>query len=581
MKQDRQKFIRILSYFRPFLGRVILCAALALLVNAAELAAPYLMKVAIDDYIVAGKTNFNITGLALLYLGSVTAGSFCLYSHTYLLNSTVQRIMHNIRVELFAHIQRMPLRFFDTTSSGRILTRATNDVEALNEMYSGVLVAFFKDVLMLVGIVVVMLRLHLQLALVSFAVIPVIVLITFFYNKYARRNYRRVRHLIAQINGFFAENISGMKLVQIFHREREKYREFESLNRDYNQASIFEVRLMAFFKPSAELINNLGIALLIVYCTPGIFGGVLEIGLLYAFITYIKRFFEPIQDLADKYNVILSGSIAAERIFEIMDNREGLEDLGAGRPLPSVRGGIEFRHVWFSYNNRDWVLRDVSFTVEPGRTVAFVGATGSGKSTIISLIGRFYEIQRGEILLDGVNIREYRLGDLRHRIAVVMQDVFLFSGDIASNIRLNNADRSDAAVRAAAESVNAAEFIAGLPGGYAEEVKERGATLSSGQRQLLSFARAVVFDPAILVLDEATANIDTETEQVIQQSLAKVSRDRTTLVIAHRLSTIRNADQIIVIHKGRIRETGRHEELLRQGGIYKNLYEMQYCGMTS
>lgn len=571
------RLIRMLKYFRPFLGLVVLAMIMAAIVNGAELASPYIMKVAIDDYIMGGKAGLNITLIGVVYFASVLIGSLSNYAHTILLNTIVQKIIHSIRMQLFSHIQRMPLSFFDKNSSGRILTRVTNDVEALNEMYTGVLVVLFRDVFLLIGITVTMFSMNPKLALVSFSVVPIIILITALYKPRATANYRRVRALIAQINGFLSENISGMKLVQIFNRQKQKYAEFRELNGKYNEASLLEVKLMAFFRPSAELVNNLGISILIWYCAPGVFQSTIEVGVLYAFITYIKKFFGPINDLADKVNVILSGMVSAERIFEIMDNNEGLEDLDRGRSIPEVKGKIEFRNVWFAYVGEDWVLKDVSFTIEPGETAAFVGPTGSGKTTIINLIGRFYEIQKGQILLDGVDIREYKLKDLRNRIAVVMQDVFLFSGDILSNIRLDNESISEAEAIRAAEHVNAHHFIESLPQKYHEEVHERGCTLSAGEKQLLSFARAVAFNPSILVLDEATASIDAETEKVIQESLARISKNRTTLVIAHRLSTIRNADKIIVINKGRIREMGRHEELVAAKGIYASLYEMQYA----
>lgn len=571
------RLIRMLKYFRPFLGLVVLAMIMAAIVNGAELASPYIMKVAIDDYIMGGKAGLNITLIGVVYFASVLIGSLSNYAHTILLNTIVQKIIHSIRMQLFSHIQRMPLSFFDKNSSGRILTRVTNDVEALNEMYTGVLVVLFRDVFLLIGITVTMFSMNPKLALVSFSVVPIIILITALYKPRATANYRRVRALIAQINGFLSENISGMKLVQIFNRQKQKYAEFRELNGKYNEASLLEVKLMAFFRPSAELVNNLGISILIWYCAPGVFQSIIEVGVLYAFITYIKKFFGPINDLADKVNVILSGMVSAERIFEIMDNNEGLEDLDRGRSIPEVKGKIEFRNVWFAYVGEDWVLKDVSFTIEPGETAAFVGPTGSGKTTIINLIGRFYEIQKGQILLDGVDIREYKLKDLRNRIAVVMQDVFLFSGDILSNIRLDNESISEAEAIRAAEHVNAHHFIESLPQKYHEEVHERCCTLSAGEKQLLSFARAVAFNPSILVLDEATASIDAETEKVIQESLARISKNRTTLVIAHRLSTIRNADKIIVINKGRIREMGRHEELVAAKGIYASLYEMQYA----
>lgn len=574
---QKNRIIRMLTYFRPFVGLVAMAGLMAVVVNAAELASPYIMKVAIDDYIMGDRTDVSIGVIGMLYFACVLVGSVSNYTHTILLNTIVQKIIHSIRMQLFSHIQRMPLSFFDQNSSGRILTRVTNDVEALNEMYTGVLVALFRDVFLLIGITITMFSLNAKLALVSFSVVPVIMLITALYKPRAVANYRRVRALIAQINGFLAENLSGMRLVQIFNRQREKYREFGELNGKYNEASLLEVKLMSFFRPSAELINNLGISILIWYCAPGVFQSALEVGVLYAFITYIRKFFGPINDLADKVNVILSGMVSADRIFDILDNNEGIEDLDEGSSIPDVQGRIEFRNVWFAYKDEDWVLKDVSFTIDPGQTVAFVGATGSGKTTIINLIGRFYEIQKGQILLDGVDIREYRLRDLRTRIAVVMQDVFLFSGDIVSNIRLDNESITDEEAVRAAQYVNAHHFIEELPSKYHEVVHERGSTLSTGEKQLLSFARAIAFDPSILVLDEATASIDAETEKIIQESLAKISKNRTTLIIAHRLSTIRNADKIIVIHRGRIREIGRHDDLVAANGVYAGLYKMQYA----
>jgi ATP-binding cassette, subfamily B, multidrug efflux pump len=571
----KKNLIRMLRYFKPHMSLLIFGMFFALLINLSELLNPYITKLVIDDYITGNNTGLSIELLGALYFFTVIFGSVFNYIQVYILNLMGQKIMVNIRVELFSHIQRLPLSFFDKNSSGRVMTRATNDIEALNELYSGVVVGLIKDVVMLIGIIIVMLRMNVRLSIVSFSIIPIIVVVTYLYNSKARRNFKKVRNLISYINGFFAENISGMKLVQIFHREKEKYEEFDKLNKEYNSASIFEVILMALFKPAAELINALAISLLIWYSAGRVFGYNIEIGLLYAFITYSKKFFAPINDLGDKYNTIVSGTVSAERIFELMDTREGLEAVDEGISIEGIKGEIEFKNVWFSYNNVDWVLKDVSFTVRPGETAAFVGATGSGKSTIINLIGRFYEIQRGEITLDGINIKDIKLRDLRRVIAVVMQDVFLFSGDIKSNIRLNNTEINDEEVIEAAIYSNANVFVENLPSQYDEEVKERGCTLSAGQRQLLSFARAIAFKPSILVLDEATANIDTESEQLIQESLRRITNNRTTLVIAHRLSTIKSADKIIVIHKGRIREAGKHEELLELNGLYKRLYEVQ------
>jgi ATP-binding cassette, subfamily B, multidrug efflux pump len=567
-------YLRLLSYFKPFMYIVAVSAVLAIVINLSELAGPYIIKIIIDDHIIAGDAQTPLLTYSLLYLAAVLLGAVSNYAQVYLFNLTGQKIMYNIRVELFSHIQKLPLSFFDRNSSGRILTRITNDVETLSELFSGVLVSLFKDLFMLIGIIIVMVNLNLRLALVSFCVVPLILAVVWLYKSKAILNYKKVRRLIAAINGFFAENISGMKIVQLFNRQKEKYDEFNRLNEEYRKASKFEVRLMSFFKPSAELINYLGIAVIIWYALPGISNQAIELGVLFAFITYIKRFFEPINDLADKYNVILSGGVSAGRIFELMDNNEGLEDLNSGDTLEEIKGKIEFRNVWFAYNEGDWVLKDVSFTIAPGETAAFVGSTGSGKSTIISLIGRFYDIQEGEILLDDKNIKEISLGELRRHIAVVMQDVFLFSGNIASNIRLNNEIAHNEIVEAA-EYVNADDFINHLPGKYEEEVKERGCTLSSGQRQLLSFARAIAFKPSIIVLDEATSSIDTDTEIVIQDSLSKLSGGRTVLVIAHRLSTIKSADKIIVIEDGIIREFGTHDELMASQGIYTTLVASQ------
>ena len=545
------------------------------MVNGAELLSPYITKIIIDDYIVGGREELNIFLLGSIYLGTEVLGALFQYGQTYTLNLMGQNIIHHIRLELFSHIQYMPLSFFDHNSSGRILTRVSNDIEALNELYSGVLVALVQDIFMLLGIVVVMIRMNVKLALISFSIVPLIAVITFYYNKKAKANFRVVRGLIGRINGFFAENVSGMRLVQIFHREKEKLEEFKKLNDEYNEASVFGVFLSALFRPGSELINTLAISILIWFCAQGVFHHKIEIGVLYAFVTYTKKFFRPIHDLAEQYSTIQSGTVSAERIFELMDNNDGLEKMEEGVEITEFKGKIDFRNVWFAYQGEEWVLKDVSFTINPGETVAFVGATGAGKSTIINLIGRFYEIQKGEIFIDGINIKNIKRKDLRKAVAVVMQDVFLFAGDIKSNIQLDHEKISDQDVVDAAKYVNAHPFIEQLPRGYEEPVKERGCTLSAGQRQLLSFARAIAFKPSILVLDEATANIDTENEKIIQDSLEKISKDRTTLIIAHRLSTIQNADKIIVLNKGVVREIGTHNELLQKEGVYRNLYQLQ------
>ena len=575
MTDKKNIWIRMAEYFKTALPLLALSAFLALVIIAADLVSPYITKIIIDDYITKKDPGVNIYFLGGVYLFCCVLGAALQYIQVNVLNYMGQKIIHGMRMQVFSHIQHMSLKFFDKNPTGSVLTKVTNDIEAVSELYSGVIIDLFKDVFMIMGIVGAMLALNWRIALMSFCVIPAIVLATVFFNKKAKANFRWVRSLIARINAFFAENISGMKLVQIYGKQKEKYSEYEEINSAYNKAAVTQVRLNAVFRPSSEFISSLSISVLIWFCAGDILGGILEFGVLYAFISYSKKFFSPINDLADKFTTILSGRVSAERIFEVLDSAEYSEDLTLGESVPKIKGDIEFKNVWFAYNEGEYVLKDVSFKIKADETTAFVGATGSGKSTIINLMGRFYEIQKGEILLDGVDIRKYRLDELRRSIAVVMQDVFLFAGDIKSNIRLNNSKITDKQIEEAAKYVNADLFIAALPRKYGEPVMERGATLSAGQRQLLSFARAVAFAPPILVLDEATASIDTENEQIIQQSLKKMSKNRTTVIIAHRLSTIKNADNIIVIHEGEISETGKHDELLKHGGIYSKLHEAQ------
>jgi ATP-binding cassette subfamily B protein len=478
-------------------------------------------------------------------------------------------------MDLFDHVQRMGPAFFDRNSTGRLLTRLTNDVEALSDLVSGVVVNLFRDLFMVVGIVGAMVLLDPSLALVSLSCVPLIVVATVVYRIAARKNFVKVKALVGRINGFLAENISGMKLVQIFHREKEKHRELEDLDREFARLSVREVVLNSFSRPLVDIITNLTIAVLVWYSLGGAGSGALEVGVLYAFITYIRQFFEPISTLADQYTTIQSALVSASRISEVLNTTAFTEDLESGLPVPELRGEVEFRHVWFAYEGENWILQDVSFTVTPGQTAAFVGTTGSGKSTILSLLVRFYDIQRGEILVDGVPVREWNLAQLRRRIGVVIQDVFLFAGSVASNLRLHEQSIGDDELREAVRLVGADAFVDRLPSGWDEPVRERGATFSAGQRQLLSFARAVAFRPSILVLDEATANIDTESEALILRAMEAIRRGRTTIVVAHRLSTIRHADRIHVLKDGKIVESGTHRSLLAKKGAYAHAYHAQ------
>lgn len=576
--------LRLMPFLKPQLKTLILCLSMVLLVNAAELAKPYILEVVIDRYLTPGRPDNGLDAvwvLALAYMGCVAMSSFLNITEAVMVNRMGQSILMDVRKKVFTHIQHMSMTTLDHFSSGRLVTRATNDVETLNELFSDVLVNLFKDVFMLIGIVVMMLVMNWRLALVAFAVVPLIALITVLVRGKLRRNFVKLKALTGRINGFFAENLSGMRIVQIFRKEKEKHDEFDELNVGYFHAARTQVRMNSLMRPLVEVVNQLGIAIMVWYGCRHIGLGTLEIGMLYAFTNYIKQFFEPINDLAEKYTTISSAVVSTDRIFELLDDPTQLEDVVTGEPVEELRGKVEFQNVWFAYEGENWVLKDVSFTIEPGQSVAFVGTTGAGKSTIISLISRFYTIQKGRILLDGRDINTLSLEQLRRHVAVVLQDVFLFSGSIAENIRLGNHEITDAQVDRALSMACADTFIANLPGGMAHPVTERGSTFSAGQRQLLSFARAIAHDPAVFVLDEATASIDTDTEQLIQQSVRNVSAGCTTIIIAHRLSTIRDADKIIVLDGGKIAEFGNHDELLSQKGVYYNLYMSQFAGVAT
>lgn len=516
---------------------------------------------------------YKIGGVFFLIL---LLGFILNYIQIYILQYTGQKIIFNIRQELFSHLQKLSLSFFDKNPVGRLVTRVTNDVETLNEMYTSVLVNLFKDVFILIGIIIVMLSLDVKLALISFISIPLILLVSLVYKKLARDAFRLVRTRLARINATLNENISGMRVIHIFKREKKQFERFDEINTSHFEANIKELKTAAIFRPSMDFIYSLSLTLLLWFGGRDVISGAMEFGVLYAFIDYIRRFFQPINDLTEKYTILQSAMASSERIFQLMDQKSIIPNPEKTVPIEKLKGEIEFENVWFAYNDEEWVLRDISFSINPGEMVAFVGATGAGKSSIINLLGRFYDIQKGSIKIDGVDIREMDKEALMGNIGIVLQDVFLFSGDIKSNIRLNNSSITDEEIENVARYVNAHHFIEKLPNKYNEEVKERGSTLSQGQRQLLSFARTLAFNPSILVLDEATANIDTETELLIQDALKKLVKGRTTIVIAHRLSTIQHADKIIVLHKGKIREMGNHQELLAEGGLYYKLYQLQY-----
>jgi len=565
----------LLQLTLPHKKKILLAALCVLLVNAAELIKPYILKLVIDDFLikqVQESTLYSIKSMGILYFIIVVLGGVFSFSQVNLINSAGQEIMKTLRSRVFKTIQLLPLSYLDKTSSGKLITRATNDVEALSEMYTDVIINLFKDAFLLIGIVYAMLALDVKLALISFSVIPVMFSFIFLLKNKIKNNFTKMKSLIGRINGFMAENISGMKIIQIFRGEKEKKEEFLNLNGEYFKSTLFQVRLNSILRPASDVFQSISVAILIWYGMGKIFNHTLEIGVLYAFTTYIKQFFNPISDLADNYTTIQSALVSAERIFELLDEEGNLEELNSGIAATNINGDIEFKNVWFSYNNSDWILKNVSFKIKSGETEAFVGETGAGKTTIISLISGFYEVQKGEILIDGININKIKKKDLRRNISVVLQDVFLFSGDIETNISLNDEIKEKVVVEALQTSC-AIEFVNSLPNGIHSPVMERGSTFSAGEKQLLSFARAIAHNPSIFILDEATANIDTHTEKLIQSVIEKVAKERTTLIIAHRLSTIRNAHKIIVLRNGEIIEVGTHVELSKADGYYRKMLE--------
>jgi ATP-binding cassette subfamily B multidrug efflux pump len=515
--------------------------------------------------------------IGVLFLLTVSAAALLSYLQSNLLQYTGQRIIFNIRELLFKHLSRMSMSYFDRNPVGRLVVRVTQDTEALNQLYSQVVVNLIKDVITLIGIILIMMQMSMKLALLSFAVIPVLAVLTFWFRRVMREAQRTNRVILSRLNSFLAENLSGIRITQLFIREKRQWEQFDHHNSSYYRAGMRSTTINSIFQPAIGFLGNIAIALLLWYGGASVIEGSITFGVVYAFTHYVRQFFQPLLSLAEKYNQIQTAMVGAERIFEMLDEKPSIVDAAQTRSLPpQVRGEITFDHVWFAYNEEEWVLKDVSFTIQPGQTVAFVGATGAGKSSIIQLINRFYDIQKGSIRLDGIDIREIPMDELRRCISIVQQDVFLFTGDISSNIRLNNTEITEEQVVDAAKMVHMDEFIRSMPQGYRTPLGERGINLSLGQRQLLSFARAIAFRPQILILDEATSNIDTETEIVVQDALHSISAGRTTMIVAHRLSTIQHADQIIVMHKGKVREIGNHYQLLAQRGYYYRLYELQY-----
>ena len=532
-------------------------------------------KLTSNDLKVLRQNDFKgILKAGILFLLLLFSGFFLNLADTWLLQKMGQQIVYKLREETFTHIHSLSLSFFNTTPVGKLVTRVSNDTEAVNELFSTILVKLFKNVVKIIGYAVVMLSINVKMAGISFLLLPLVAILTFVFRHLSRKAYQITRNKITELNTFLSEHISGMKLIQIFAREKEKYSEFEGKSMELYRANFREIMTFAIFRPSIYLVSVIAMILVIRTGSLSVLNGSLSLGTLFVFITYISSFFEPIQELSEQLGTLQSSIASAEKIFSVLDVKP--EIVSPADPTPvNILGEIEFRHVWFAYEEENYILKDVSFVIHPGEKAAFVGATGAGKSTILNLIGRYFDIQKGQILIDGIDIHEIDLDVLRGAIGQVQQDVFIFTGDIKSNISLNNEAISPDDVRRAAKIVNADPFIQKLPHGYDEPVTERGSTLSAGQRQLLSFARTLAYDPKILVLDEATANIDTETETLITQALARLMDGRTTIMVAHRLSTIQHADKIIVMHHGEIKESGTHQELLAKDGLYKKLYELQ------
>lgn len=566
--------MRLIAYMKPYAHWVIFALLLVLGLTAFDLYRPMLVGDAIDIFGANG--DYDVIIATAIKYAVVLALSFAFnIAQTWILQKTGQNIILQMRKDLYRHIQSLGSRYFDITPVGKLVTRVTNDVEALNEMYSGILVQLFRNIVKIVGLAGVMLVLDVRLAAISFLLMPLVIGLTVLCQKIARNIYRLYRTRLTDINTFLSEHLSGMKIIQIFGRQERKFEEFHDKNTKLYKAFYREMLMYAVFRPLIYILSILSLMIVLWFGSRNVFDEIISVGTLYIFSNYIRSFFDPIQELAEQFSTLQSSIASAEKIFTVMDEDEFIPEVENPKQPDKITGKIEFDHVWFAYDGENYVLKDVSFVINPGEKVAFVGATGAGKSSILNLIGRYYDIQKGHIYIDGIDIRQLSKKQLRSAIGQMQQDVFIFEGDVAYNIRLNDDDITDAQVKAAAEYVNASHFIEKLPQGYHEPVTERGATFSAGERQLLSFARTLAHNPSILVMDEATANIDTETEILIQEALEKLMDGRTTIMVAHRLSTIQHADCIMVMHKGRICERGTHRELLEQDGIYRKLYELQ------
>lgn len=566
--------MRLIAYMKPYAHWVIFALLLVLGLTAFDLYRPMLVGDAIDTFGANG--DYDVIIATAIKYAVVLALSFAFnIAQTWILQKTGQNIILQMRKDLYRHIQSLGSRYFDITPVGKLVTRVTNDVEALNEMYSGILVQLFRNIVKIVGLAGVMLVLDVRLAAISFVLMPLVIGLTVLCQKIARNIYRLYRTRLTDINTFLSEHLSGMKIIQIFGRQERKFEEFHDKNTKLYKAFYREMLMYAVFRPLIYILSILSLMIVLWFGSKNVFDEIISVGTLYIFSNYIRSFFDPIQELAEQFSTLQSSIASAEKIFTVMDEDEFIPEVENPKQPDKITGKIEFDHVWFAYDGENYVLKDVSFVINPGEKVAFVGATGAGKSSILNLIGRYYDIQKGHIYIDGIDIRQFSKKQLRSAIGQMQQDVFIFEGDVAYNIRLNDNDITDEQVKEAAEYVNASHFIEKLPQGYHEPVTERGATFSAGERQLLSFARTLAHNPSILVMDEATANIDTETEILIQEALEKLMDGMTTIMVAHRLSTIQHADCIMVMHKGRICERGTHRELLEQDGIYRKLYELQ------